>query len=545
MKLILPKAILLFFILGTSTALWSQGAVYTRADTLRGSITPGRVWWDALCYDLHVGFNPRDSSIKGLNLITYKVLSPDSLMQIDLQEPLLIDSILQDKKKCAMKRDGAAFTVRLNTEQRTGDLKTIYVYYHGQPHVAKLAPWDGGVVWASDKKDNPWISAACQGIGASVWYPLKDIQSDEVDSAFIHLNVPPQLVGVSNGRLLSSIRNRDKSATYTWAVKSPINNYNIIPYIGRYVNFKDTLTGEGGVLDLDFWVLEENLARARQQFAQVKPMLRCFENWFGPYPFYRDSYKLVEAPYLGMEHQSAVAYGNGYQNGYKGKDLSLTGWGMKWDFIIIHESGHEWFANSITAKDVADNWIHEGFTAYSENLYTEYLFGKNAGAEYVTGTRNAVINDKPIIGDYGVNAEGSGDMYYKAANMLHTIRQLVNNDSLWKAFLRDLNKTWYHQTVTSRQMEDYIIAYLKTDLQKIFDQYLRTTKIPVLEYRISKKKLSFRWTNCVPGFNMPLKVNDGKKDLMIFPQEDWKTIDYRASGLTANINYYVKTKKVN
>lgn len=516
---------------------------YTHADTLRGSLTKERAWWNALHYDLHVSFNYKDSSVKGSNTITYKVDAPEDLLQLDLREPMVIDSVVQDQKKCRWKRDGNAFFISLPVRQITNETKRLTVFFHGKPHTAKLPPWDGGIVWERDKRNNPWISIACQGIGASTWYPVKDLQSDEVDSASIHITAPDQLVSVSNGRLRSRIKNSDGTATYHWAVRSPINSYNIIPYIGRYVNFKDTFMGEAGVLDLDFWVLEENLAKAKQQFMQVKTMLRCFEKWFGPYPFYEDGYKLVEAPYLGMEHQSGIAYGNKFQNGYKGRDLSLTGWGLKWDFIIVHESGHEWFANSITAKDVADNWIHEGFTAYSENLYTEFLFGRKAGAEYVIGTRTAVINDKPITGDYDVGAEGSGDMYYKGANMLHVIRQLVNNDSLWNACLRDINKTFRHKTVTGKEVEDYMTGYLKLDLQKIFDQYLRTTKIPVLEYKISKKKLEFRWTNVVEGFNMPVLILTDETNLWIKPSTEWSEIKYDEAELKVSPDFYIKTKK--
>ncbi|MEO6305505.1 MAG: M1 family metallopeptidase, partial [Bacteroidia bacterium] len=373
----------------------------------------------------------------------------------------------------------------------------------------------------------------------------KDHQSDEPDSASVFITVPKDLVTVSNGRLRSKKTNNDGTATYNWAVVNPINNYNIIPYIGKYVNFTDTFNGKGGILSLDFWVLEENLEKAKKQFTQVKPMLRCFEEWFGKYPFYEDGYKLVDAPFLGMEHQSAVAYGNGYINGYKGRDLSSSGWGLKWDFIIVHESGHEWFGNNITVKDVADNWVHEGFTAYSENLFTEYLYGKKAGSEYVIGTRGEIKNDEPIIGDYEVNRDGSGDMYYKAANMLHTIRNIVNNDSLWKETLRGLNKTFWHQTVTTKQIENYLIVHLKKDLQKTFDQYLRTIKIPGFEYRISAGKLSYRWVNCVKGFNMPLKINDGKKDILVMPLEKWQTLNYAGTVLMADNNFYITTKKSN
>lgn len=541
----MEKKILIFcFFFICAGRLKSQEDLYTHADTLRGSNTDERAWWDVVHYNLHASFYVGDSSVSGCNVITYRVEKPAYLLQLDLREPMLIDSVVQNTKRCNWKRDGQAFMIMLTEPQLIGTLYSLQVYFHGKPQVAKLPPWDGGLVWTHDSKDNSWISIACQGIGASVWYPCKDQQYDEVDSASIHITAPENLVSVSNGRLRSKSTNGNGTATYNWVVKNPINNYNIIPYIGKYVNFKDTFLGEAGILDLDFWVLEENLAKARQQFTQVKPMLKCFEKWFGPYPFYGDGYKLVEAPYLGMEHQSAVAYGNKFENGYKGRDLSLTGWGLKWDFIIIHESGHEWFANNITAKDVADNWIHEGFTTYSENLYTEFLFGKEAGSEYVIGTRNAVLNDKPVIGVYGVNVEGSGDMYYKGANMLHTIRYIVNNDSLWMALLRDMNRTFWHQTVTSRQVEEYMISYLKIDLQKMFDQYLRTTKIPVLEYKISKNTLHYRWANCVEGFYMPVDLIDRKATIRIYPSEEWKTSEYKSSELKVSPDFYIKIKKV-
>jgi len=541
----MEKKILIFcFFFIYAGTLKSQEDFYTHADTLRGSNTDERAWWDVVHYDIHASFYVGDSSVSGCNVITYRVEKPGYLLQLDLREPMLIDSVVQNTKRCNWKRDGQAFVVTLAAPQLIGTFYTLQVYFRGKPQVAKLPPWDGGLVWTHDSKDNSWISIACQGIGASVWYPCKDQQYDEIDSASIHITAPENLVSVSNGRLRNKSTNGNGTATYNWVVKNPINNYNIIPYIGKYVNFKDTFMGEAGILDLDFWVLEESLTKARQQFTQVKPMLRCFEKWFGPYPFYGDGYKLVEAPYLGMEHQSAVAYGNKFENGYKGRDLSLTGWGLKWDFIIIHESGHEWFANNITAKDVADNWIHEGFTTYSENLYTEFLFGKEAGSEYVIGTRNAVLNDKPVIGVYGVNVEGSGDMYYKGANMLHTIRYIVNNDSLWMALLRDMNKTFWHQTVTSRQVEEYMISYLKVDLQKMFDQYLRTTKIPVLEYKISKNTLHYRWANCVEGFYMPVDLIDRKATIRIYPSEEWKTSEYKSSELKVAPDFYIKIKKV-
>lgn len=522
----------------------AQAPAYTHADTLKGTVSRERSWWNVLHYDLHVRFNIADSSISGHNVITYKVLEPYAVMQLDLMQPMLLDSVTEDGKKCTWRQDGNAYFVSLEGVREPGTLKKVTAWFHGKPHAAKMPPWDGGVIWAKDKKGNPWVSVACQGMAAQVWFPNKDHMYDEADSCTIHITAPKDLVSVSNGRLSSILMNADETATYNWQVVNPINNYNIIPYIGKYVYFRDTINGENGPLDLDFWVQEYNFAKARRQFAQAKTMLHCFEHWFGPYPFYSDGYKLVEAPFLGMEHQSAIAYGNDYQNGYQGRDLSLTGWGLRWDFIIVHESGHEWFGNNITAKDVADNWIHEGFTAYSENLYTEYLYGKQAGSEYVIGTRKAVLNDKPVISDYNVNAGGSLDLYYKASNMLHTIRQLVANDSLWREMLRGINRTFWHQTVTTKQIEDYMAGYLHLDLQKVFDQYLRTIQVPVLEYRLKKNKLSYRWTNCVKGFNMPVKAIDAGQVIWLKPAEKWQTVIYTGTAFEPDVNFFITSRKV-
>ncbi len=522
----------------------AQKPVYTHADTLKGTYSKERSWWDLLHYNLHVTFNTEDSSIAGYNTIRYKILKSQKVMQIDLMQPMQIDSIFQDWKKCDWRRDGNAFFVNLESEQTVNLQKGITVYFHGKPRVAKNPPWDGGIIWAKDKNNQPWISIACQGMSAGVWFPNKDHMQDEVDSCSVHFTVPRELVAVSNGNLkMIDLKGQDQ-ITFSWTVLNPINNYNIIPYIGKYANLKDTLNGLGGTLNLNYWVLAENAGKAQNHFLQVKPMLRCFENWFGKYPFYEDGYKLVEAPFLGMEHQSAIAYGNDYQNGYNGKDLSNTGWGLKWDFIIVHESGHEWFGNNISAADVADNWIHESFTAYSENLYVEYLYGKKAGAEYVIGTRKAILNDKPIISDYHVNSGGSLDLYYKGSNMLHTLRQIVDNDSLWKEALRGLNKTFWHKTVTSKQIEQYLISFLKLDIQKMFDQYLRTNQIPVLEYKIKKNKLRFRWTNCVKGFNMPCGITVNNVSVKISPKTKWKKLSYTQETIVVNENYYVTSKKL-
>ena len=547
--------IFIFFIFYSSISLGQ----FTNADSLRGSYGPARSWWDVTKYDLHVKFNLEDSSISGWNIITFKVLKKGNLMQIDLQEPLVIDSIFEinetpsEPKRTAYKKekvksyykDGNAYFVS-TTNNNLQTTNKLIVYYHGKPHVAKNAPWDGGIVWARDKNKNPLISIACEGLGASVWYPCKDHQSDEPDSAELHITAPSELVSVGNGRLRSKIDNKDGTSTYSWAVVNPINNYCISPYIGKYVNFNEVYKGEKGNLDMNYWVLDYNLEKAKKQFTDAPKMMKAFEYWFGSYPFYEDGYKLVDAPHPGMEHQSAIAYGNGYKNGYAARDLSETGWGMKWDFIIVHESGHEWFGNNITSKDIADMWIHESFANYSETLFTEYYYGKKAASEYVIGIRKRIVNDIPIIGPYGVNKEGSSDMYYKGGNMLHTIRQIINNDEKFRMILRGLNKTFYHKTVTSKQVEDYINKNSGIDFSKVFDQYLRTIMIPTLEYKIQKRNLFYRWTNCVKGFNMPVKIMLLKNQYsFIYPTEIFKQIKINDKDLKADDNFYIKTNKVN
>ena len=522
-----------------------QKQEFTHADTLRGTITPERAWWDVTHYNLQVSFNFNKRSIAGYNIISYKIVSaPANEMQVDLQAGLDIDSVIYENKSLSFRRDGNAYFVAVPSAANKAKTQMIAVYYHGIPRPALHPPWDGGVIWSKDEKGNPWISVACQGLGASVWYPCKDHQSDEPDSASLSMIVPDTLTAIANGRLRNEMNNGDGTATYTWAVTNPINNYNITPYIGKYAHWHEDYDGEKGKLDCDFWVMEYNVDKAKVQFKQALQMLHCFEYWFGPYPFYEDGYKLIEAPHLGMEHQSAVAYGNGFANGYKGTDLSGTGWGLKWDFIIVHESGHEWFGNSITTKDVADMWVHEGFTNYSETIFTTCEYGKEAGNDYVIGTRKRIQNDKPIQGPYGVNQEGSGDMYYKGGNLVHTIRQIINNDSSFRMLLRGMNKTFYHQTVTGKQIEEYISKTSGIDFSKVFDQYVRTTQIPVLEYKVKGNKLSYRWTNCVKGFNMPLKINFGGEK-WISPTQKWKTLKIKKGNIntfSADRNFYINTK---
>lgn len=500
---------------------------FTHADTLRGSITPQRIWWDVLKYDITIKPDFINKTTEGKNTITYKVISNKypAVMQIDLQEPLQIDSVLLNGAiKSKFAKEGNAWFVQLTGQKEL--LNHVDIFFHGKPHEAIRAPWEGGWTFTRDSLGRPWMTVTCQGLGASAWYPCKDHQSDEPDNgATLTMIVPDTLAAVANGRLQAKTNNSDGTATYKWNVVNPINNYDIIPYIGKYVNFGEAYNGLKGKLDLNYWVLDYNLEKAKQYMPnEVHNMLRVFEYWFGPYPFYKDGYKLIEAPHLGMEHQSAVAYGNKYNHGYLGKDLSGTGWGMKWDFIIIHESGHEWFGNNITSKDIADMWVHEGFTNYSETLFVDYMYGKDAANEYNAGIRKTIKNDRPVIAEYNVNEEGSGDMYSKGGNMLHTIRHSMDNDSLFRQILRGLNKTFYHQTVTTAQVENYIIKQAGYDYSKVFDQYLRTPQIPKLEIRFSNnnKSVFYRWTSCVKGFNLPLVFKNDTKKIKIFPAEKWK-----------------------
>ena len=539
---------ILFFLMPPSKAqLLQKKSEFSRADSLRGSITTERAWWDVTFYDLHLTIHPGDSTINGYNHMTYRVTDSPRQMQIDLQQPLQIDRIQQAGENLSYSRKKDAFFLDIPDTLNIDSLYTLSVYYSGKPKVAENAPWDGGFVWAQDSLGNPWIATANQGLGASVWWPNKDHQSAEPDSMDISITVPKPLVNVSNGRLKNKTDHQDMT-TYTWHVDNPINNYNVAINTGNYVNFKETFDGAKGELDLSYWVLEQDLEKAKEQFKQVKPMMRCFEEWFGPYPFYEDSFKLVQTPHLGMEHQSAVAYGNNFENGYKGTDLSGTGWGMKWDFIIIHEAAHEWWGNSITTNDIADMWVHEGFTSYSESIYVECRFGKEAGAEYTRGLRDRIKNESPITGKYGLNDEGSGDMYYKGNNMLHTIRQIVDNDSTWKSILRGLQQTFRHQTVDASEVERYIIRHSGKDLDDLFDQYLHYTDIPVLQYYIENDYMYYRWKADIPHFNMPLKVMlDDEGYSFIYPTSTrWKRskLHLEDSEFKVDPNFYVKTDSV-
>ena len=536
-------SILFFFIFSFTIS----GQNFTRQDSLRGAITEERAWWDLTYYHLDVDVFPSDSTLKGSNTVQFKVLKPHDVLQIDLQPPMAIEKVEHNGQDLSFKKDGNAWFIQFPEKQKVGSIEEIEVFYSGKPKISTRPPWDGGLTWKKGKSGKAIVTTTCQGDGASLWWPCKDHMYDEPDSMLISVGVPKGLMDVSNGRLREVEELSNGRKKFHWFVSSPISNYVININIADYIHFSEKYKGEKGLLDCDYFVYPENLEKAKRQFKDAPRMLEAFEHWFGPYPFYEDGFKLVEVPYPGMEHQSSVTYGNGYTNGFGGRDLSGTGQGYKFDFIIIHESGHEWFANSITYKDVADMWVHEGFTAYSENLFLDYHYGKAASEEYVIGTRENIQNDRPIIGIYDVNHSGSSDMYYKGANMLHSLRQIVNDDEKWREILRGLNKKFYHQIVTTQQIENYLSEKCGRNLQPFFDQYLRDTRIPIFEYFYKESKLMYRWSNCVDGFDMPLKIALNGKDRWVKPKTSWSEMllmDPEKPALIVDRNFYVAVFKI-
>lgn len=519
---------------------------FTKQDSLFGSnATPYRNFWDVQKYEIEAEPNFAQQSVKGSNRINFEIIEDRSnpTFQIDIQQPMNVSNIISDFEITNTQRDGNFLFISTKGDFKKGDRYFISIDFDGKPKVAKRAPWDGGWIFTKDPAGKPWMTTATEGTGTSVWLPIKDSWADEPDLGVDFTVIAPKdLVGVANGKLIEQKTINNKNISL-WQVTNPINAYNITPYIGDYAHFSDTFDGEKGKLSLDYYVIKENLEKAKKHFEIVKPMLKAFEYWFGPYPWYEDGYKIVETSHLGMEHQSAVAYGNGYKNGYLGTDLSGTGVGLKWDFIIVHESGHEWFANNITAFDQADMWVHESFTCYSETLFTDFVYGKEDGDKYIVGQRGKIINDIPIIGKYGVRNEGSGDMYYKGANMLHTIRTVINDDAKFREILRGLNQEFYHQIVTGKQVQDYINEKSGINFDTVYQQYLRTIKIPKLEYKLEGKKLSYRWVDAVDNFKLPIRLKNSK--ITIIPTSEWQSIKYKEKKtLEWDSNYYVEYTEV-
>jgi aminopeptidase N len=533
--------------LNTNAQLLETKNHFTRADTLRGTLTPFRTCYDINYYHLDVKFDIDNKFISGSNLFKFTATQDFKILQFDLFANLKVEKVVYKGKAISFKRELNAVFVTFPQKISQGSKDEFTVYYSGYPTVAKNAPWDGGIVFTQDSaKGKPWVATACEGVGASIWWPNKDHLSDEVDSMMISITVPTGLKDVSNGRLIKVTDLNNGYTRFDWFVSNPINNYDVSANIGDYTEFTDTYNGEKGKLDLGFWVITADLDKAKKQFdANVKPMLKSFEYWFGPYPFYEDSYKLVETPHLGMEHQSAVAYGNHFMNGYLGHDLSNTGWGLKWDYIIVHESGHEWFGNNITAKDLADMWIHESFTCYSEALFVDHQYGKLAGQQYVRGLRGGIANMSPIVGVYGVNKEGSEDMYPKGAVLLNMVRTIINDDEKWRGILRGLNQTFYHKTVTYDDIINYIDKESGMNLSPVFDQYLRYKGLPTLQVTWQDGKPYCKWIADAKGFDMPVRIKlKGGEYKFITPTTTLQAMDMPGAtkdNLEADtFNYYIK-----
>ncbi|MCL7986417.1 M1 family metallopeptidase [Sphingobacterium sp. lm-10] len=531
--------------LGVSAQLMKAKQLFTKADSLRGQLTPYRTCYDIKYYHLDVKVDIENKHIEGTNLFRFEAVENFDTLQFDLFENLSVDKVLYQGKELNFSREYNAVFVAFPTSIPKGKLDSFVVHYSGNPIQATRAPWDGGFDWKQDSNGKPWVATACQGLGASVWWPNKDHQSDEVDSMLISVAVPQGVMNVSNGRLVKTEKLKDKYTKYHWKVRNPINNYNVALNIGDYVHVNENYKGEKGPLTVDYYVLRENADKVSHLQKNVRQTLEAFEHWFGPYPFYEDGYKIVETAHLGMEHQSAIAYGNRFGNGYLGRDMSGTGWGSKWDFIVVHESGHEWFGNNITSKDLADMWIHESFTNYSESLFIDYFYGKAASGAYVDGNRKSISNDKPMQGPYNVNKEGSGDMYPKGGVLHHMIRTIIDNDEKWREILRGLNRTFYHQTVGYQDIVQYISKESGIDFSKTFEQYVQHRSIPTLEIiRMPENQIAYRWIAEVQGFDMPVHIQLGEdKKTLLHPTDKFQFMELSGvteKNISADIfNYYI------
>jgi len=528
---------------------------FTYSDSLRGNLSEFRSCYDVFYYDLNVIVDDHQKKlVNSSNTIHATAISSFQKIQIDLFENLKIHSIQFEEKILEFQRVHNAVFINFPRVINVNEKISFKVMYSGKPRVAVNPPWDGGFSWEKDNNGNSWIGVSCQGLGASSWWPCKDHQSDEPDSMNITSTVRYPLQVISNGKKKSdktffSEKLQSKANKSSWFVSYPINNYNVTLCIGDYKYFNDIHINNYDTLELDYYVLKYNYNKAKDHFQQVKPMLECFEKYFGPYPFYKDGYTLIETPYLGMEHQSAIAYGNNYLPGYNGNRQFISG--LDFDYIIIHETGHEWWGNSITTNDIADMWIHEGFCTYSEVLYVECIYGHDIMLDYVNNQKRSVRNDKPIIGPYNVNKKGSNDMYQKGSLMLHTLRSLIDNDSLWFSIIKGISEEFKYQIVDGAEIIDYINEKVDLDLYYFFQQYLYKSEIPTFEYKTQKNgreyTLLYRW-NAIDDFNMNIKVNVGTKDILLLPESEWKeyslgNVDIKSFQVRDDL-FYVNVKKI-
>jgi len=491
----------------------------THADILRGAYGPYRANNDLLFYHLDVRVDPEKKFIIGKNTIRFKMLKDDTRIQLDLVDALHIDKILFGAAELKYERDSGAVFVDFPAKLRKGRVYSIDFYYSGNPIESGRF---GGFTFKKDPSGHPWINTACEGQGASVWWPNKDQWRDEVENMEISVAIPSDLVDVSNGKFIAKTDLGDGYTRWDWHVQYPINNYDVSLNIGNYVHFADRL----GDLPLDFYALPEDLDKAKKQFTQAKGMIEAYQHYFGEYPFKKDGYKLIEAPYSGMEHQTAVTYGNHFANGYLERDWTGVGISPRFDFIIIHESGHEWFGNAITAADVSDMWIHEGWTTYLESLYVEYMYGHDDAIKYLGGYKSKVQNRQPIITERGAHRTPPQDMYFKGALFLNTLRSVVNDDKRWWALLHDLFQHFKYRNIMTEDMVAYFNKKTGMNLTPVFDQYLRHTAIPTLELKFddAQGSVSYRWKVDEPAFAMPIRVRAKDPWQIIQPTAEWKSM---------------------
>ena len=529
-KLVLYILVLSYFsVAAQPNFAWNKK--FTHADTLRGALRPERTCYDVTFYDLAVKVDIDKKFISGVCEMQFLVKEDFKTLQIDLFENMKIKQILLEGKELIFRREKNAVFIDFPL-QKKDTRNAIKISYEGNPRVAIRAPWDGGFVWSSDKKGKPWVGVACEGLGASVWWPCKDHLSDEPDSVAIHVTSPSNLFCVANGNLRKKEDLGDGNTRFDWFVSYPINTYNVTLNIADYYRLSDIYTSkkDNTTLDLEFYCLSYNVDKAKKQFTQVKPMLESYEYYFDKYPFWRDGYCLVETPYLGMEHQGAIAYGNQYMRGYLGGMIPTD---MNWDYIIIHETGHEYWGNSISCNDHAEMWLHESFTTYMESLYVEYTTGYPDAVRYLANQRDGISNENPIIGPMNVNFddwEGS-DMYNKGAWILHTLRSVIDDDKVFFPMLKSFYQKNAVSNVTSKQFIDYVSFYTKKDYTPFFYQYLYTAKIPVLEYKIEQKRkakdllVSYRWRTEVENFDMPVKIGVASSWLTVTPKtQKWQSV---------------------
>jgi len=540
-------ALALVLVLGSQTVHTQRGAqlppeVAARLSVLRGEYGPHRANNDLLTYDLRVRVDPERRHLQGRNIIRFRMLNDDTRIQIDLYSTLAADRMLFKGKPLEFDRELNSVFIDFPETLRKGQTHEIEFHYSGVPQEQGRF---GGIAFRKDPQGRHWINTACEGEGSSIWWPSKDQWRDEPESMKLGVEIPDGMTDVSNGRFTGKTSLGDGYTRWDWQINYPINSYNVSLNIGTYEHFAE----KHGDLTLDYWVLPENLDKAKAQFTQVKPMIEAFEHYFGDYPFPKDGFKLIEVPYTGMEHQSAVTYGNGYRNGYGGRDWTGVGVSPKFDFIIIHESAHEWFGNAVSAADVSDMWIQEGWTTYLECLYVERVFGYDDALKYTNGYRTKITNKQPVITERGRHRTPSQDMYFKGALFLHTLRSVFNDDRKWWKTIRGYYESARYRNVMTEEMVTFFNKASGMDLTPVFNQYLRRAPLPVLELQrdATAGVVRYRWVADEPGFTMPIKAGKRGAWEVLKPTSDWQAFKWAGAMDTFEVAtelYYVIVREV-